>query len=958
MTPPRKLLLATLAALACAPATHTDAGPPNIDPGAQGRPPVVITSSDTAVALSPAEILSGRTAQPDAALAAGWMPLEETGVLAFLKAHPDDDGRGVIIGILDSGIDAGVDGLGTTTTGRPKLLDLRDFSEEGRVPLAPLSPAGDTITVAGHRLRGMTALQAEGLTGPWFGGVLLERPLGPPPASDVNGNGTDSDTLPIVVARGADGWVLLADTDGDGSLRGERPIRDYLAAHETFGWHSGAKPSPLTVAANFSETGGAPVLDLFFDTIGHGTHVAGIAAGHDIYGQRGLDGVAPGAYLLGLKIANDALGGISTSFSMVRAMKYAIAFARARKLPLVLNMSFGVGNEAEGRAVIDRAVDSVLAANPDIVFTISAGNDGPGLSTVGFPGSASRALSIGATVPSAYLPVTAAGARRPDQLEYFSSRGGELAKPDLVTPGVAYSTVPRWAVGDEQMSGTSMASPHAAGLAALLVSGLAAADRPIVAQRIGQALMATAQPLADQSALDQGAGLPDVGQAWEWLQAGRTLPAIAVSAGGGAGITAAFHRNGLAAGDTVQLFRLSRTDSAAPVTLHLRSSAAWLGAPDSIVVGAGTVAVPLRYRPQLLREPGLHEGIVTAWSADTLAGPAARMINTVIVPVAADSWHVSAVDVPAGGQRRFFFRADSGRAFAVTLAAAGPTERGSAYLHEPDGMPFPGVGDVPAGSGATAAVLQPDADEVVPGVWEADLLAPPDHPLTADVTIEQSPLRLTTTRRADGIHAGVSNLTGHPLTGAAAMALAGATRTVVVVGQGSETQSIPFRAPDWAGQVEVDLSMDPAQWERFTDLGVTLFDSTGRQVEQSPLNYASGRLDATLPDRHGDLPLVLQLAPAFADSAAAGRWTARVTLRLIGTGTPLASAAAPAGPVSLRLAAAGSPDAARELVFHLPAEPRALGDGFVPLVALLVQTGGRVWLRVAAAPPPAPVLMR
>ena len=65
-----------------------------------------------------------------------------------------------------------------------------------------------------------------------------------------------------------------------------------------------------------------------FDVFGHGTHVAGIAAGHDIYGVSGFDGVAPGAQLLGLKIANGANGGITTTGSMVRAMDYAIRFAR------------------------------------------------------------------------------------------------------------------------------------------------------------------------------------------------------------------------------------------------------------------------------------------------------------------------------------------------------------------------------------------------------------------------------------------------------------------------------------------------------------------------------------------------------------------------------------------------------------------------------------------------------
>ncbi|HEX6433526.1 MAG TPA: S8 family serine peptidase, partial [Gemmatimonadales bacterium] len=543
--------------LACAPKPAAEAPlpKPNIDPGRVSPPPEVPPpGKDTQSAIED-------TLQPmvpaEAAYSHGWMPLASTGVEKFLARHPTFDGRGVLIGILDTGIDPGVPGLLKTSTDAPKIMDLRDFSDEGAVRLERIVPQGDTVVIAGRPLRGFGRVAALSTAGPYYGGVIREIPLGELPASDLNGNGSDSDTLAIVVTRATDGWVMLADTDGNGSLMGERPVHDYLVARETFGWAARGRAPRLNIAANFSAERGEPRLTLVFDISSHGTHVAGIAAGHDLYGVTGFNGVAPGAQLLGLKIANSAQGSVTTTGSMLRAMDYAIRFAAARRLPLVLNLSFGVGNEVEGTARIDAIIDSVLAQHPEIGFTIAAGNDGPGLSTVGFPGSARRSISIGATLPSSFLPADPTSGSRDDQLAYFSSRGGELAKPDLVTPGVAYSTVPRWSTGKEIEQGTSMASPHAAGLVALLVSGLVQDKRAINASAIRQALMVTARPLPAASFIDEGTGIPEIEQAYQWLRTDRSLPDIQVRASNGSQwIAAGFHERRPAESSWIQRFEL------------------------------------------------------------------------------------------------------------------------------------------------------------------------------------------------------------------------------------------------------------------------------------------------------------------------------------------------------------------------------------------------------------------
>src|SRR5216117_2545306 len=488
---------------ACA---STKAVGPKVAPATKSAPPPLPTTVAADGSRTP-------VVDPAVAYMLGLMPVKNTGVDVFQAIHPTYDGRGVLIAILDSGIDPNVPGLITTSTGAPKVIELRDFSGEGRIPLTAFPAPTEREMKGAARIGRLTTATT------WYRGVFRELPLGRPPAGDVNGNGRNTDEFPVVVVKASDGWVAFLDTNLDGSFEDEMPLHDYRQGREMIAL--GTKP--LTIVANFSETAAdsTPVLDLFFDTSGHGTHVAGIAAGYNLFDVAGFNGVAPGAQIMGLKIANNARGGVTVHGSMMRAIDYAARYAAQRNLPLVLNMSFGVGNEHEGRAVIDSIVDAFLLAHPEAVFTISAGNDGPGWSTLGFPGSADFAISVGATYPGVFAAAPQPGvpAAR-DVLGWFSSRGGELAKPDIVTPGVAFSSVPRWDTGNEIKGGTSMSSPHAAGLAACLVSALAQEGRRATATDIAQALRMSARPFNGARFIDDGAGMPALEAAYQWLEGG------------------------------------------------------------------------------------------------------------------------------------------------------------------------------------------------------------------------------------------------------------------------------------------------------------------------------------------------------------------------------------------------------------------------------------------------------
>ena len=924
------LVMPAMVLAGCGRATEPAVVRPNVDPV-----PHPVDS-----AAPPPGVTPERIAPPDAAYAAGWMPLAPTGVDRFRRVHPEWDGRGVLIAILDSGLDPTIPGLATTTTGKRKVVDLRDFSGEGRVRLQPARPNGDTVRVGSGALAGFSRVRAFSAAGPWYAGTIAERPLGKLPASDLDGDGADTDSLVVVVTRGTDGWLLFADTDGNGSLVGERPVRDYGAGGETFCWHQPRRECPVGIGVDLREESGVPVLDLIFDSSGHGSHVAGIAAGHDIYGVAGFDGVAPGAELLGLKIANNANGGISTTGSILAALEYAIAAARQRRTPLVVNLSFGVGNEREGQAAIDRMIDAVLAANPDVVMTISAGNDGPGLSTLGFPGSAERAISVGATFPVVFVTGAGASGSRPDPVAFFSSRGGEMAKPDLVTPGVAYSTVPAWARGEERNAGTSMASPHAAGLAALLVSALAQQGKPISAVQVRHALMVTALPVTGDGWIEGGAGVPEVNLAWAWLAEGRQPPPIRVGTVGSADRTSAALRVLSPEGAPADVQFELRRPPGPPIRVSFRSSAAWLVAPAPVSFADTLSRVSLEVRADRLPGAGAHSGVVTAWTTDTLLGPVARMAVTAVVPLPARDTMLPMVRLPAGGLGRWFFVADSARPFEVVIRAERQFETALTSLHEPGGMPWREDNGLPAGAGEEAAIYQVDGSDVRAGLWEVDAIAPPGQPVGAGVHLARSPFRIGGKVVAGTLEATYENLDDSTRSLDPGAALLGADRRGRISRTGGDDVLLPVPVPAWATRVVIDVEMPPGQWERFTDFGMTLLRADGRQYVHQPLNYRIGRLAVEAEDsmRLGPEAATLALLPGLATGMDRQPWTASISIRFYAA-EPSFLEPVQGGEASVGRGRTGS---AR---FIVPAAPWPLEPGFAPLGVVWAETGSAIWTR-------------
>ncbi|GAB2841314.1 S8 family serine peptidase [Lentzea nigeriaca] len=320
------------------------------------------------------------------------------------------------------------------------------------------------------------------------------------------------DRMPLIVdgqarlgARSANDWAALKAQAGSGDkiwLDGIRqPSLDRSvaqigapAAHQRGITGKGVKVAIVDtgVDENHPDLKGQQIAEKNFttdpdntDKVGHGTHVGSTVA--SVGAKYG--GVAPGAQLIDAKVCVE--NGCQESW-ILDGMRWA-----AEQGAQVVNMSLGGGDTPEIDP-LEQAVNE-LTAKYGTLFVIAAGNSGsPG--SVSSPSTAEAALSVGAV-------------DRDDSLAPFSSRGPRAGdsglKPEVTAPGVGIVAAKAGTTDHLAASGTSMATPHVAGAAALLKQ-----QHPEwTPAQLKSALATTAKPTPGVSAFDQGAGRIDVAKA-------------------------------------------------------------------------------------------------------------------------------------------------------------------------------------------------------------------------------------------------------------------------------------------------------------------------------------------------------------------------------------------------------------------------------------------------------------
>ncbi|KAL7459659.1 hypothetical protein ACHAWC_011570 [Mediolabrus comicus] len=472
-------------------------------------------------------------------------------------------------------------------------------------------------------------------------------------------------------------WKAVIDLESNGNLTNSIPMAPFRYNRQVGELGFGSHVSFCIQVYDEGKT-----LSIVTDAGSHGTHVAGIASSY--FGpsssssssgeekddeekkkvdnnKHDLNGVAPGAQILALKIGDGRLGSSETGTGLIRGLITAKKYGCD-----LVNLSYG---EPSWQPDVGRVSEVFAKAFNDWGMTVftSAGNDGPALSSLGSPGSLTSVITVGAWVSPqmmieqySTLPPEDDDAPLEGASYYFSSRGptpdGYL--PDVCGPGGAVAPVPRASLqGKAQYHGTSMSSPNVCGVAACVLS--AVKQNGVIAcgpNELKRALKNTA--IASGFVVEpfsQGSGLVSALDCADYIikNHGKEGQSIAIDVS----FPARNNARGLYIRDEVELdspqsFSVlvkpqfshanmrtsSELDELLSLELHLllKSSEAWVTCPESMTLMSAKErngqTFSVRLNTQDLK-PGVHYASVDALDAsDEARGPIFSVPITVIVP--------------------------------------------------------------------------------------------------------------------------------------------------------------------------------------------------------------------------------------------------------------------------------------------------------------------------------------
>ena len=614
-------------------------------------------------------------------------------------------GVGQLVAVIDSGIDAGHPDLLKTKEGYPKVIDFIDLTSEGRVELTAVRPLDNYIEFDKKRI---DLIRIPNLALDYRVGYLKSDIF---PRAFSEGLKVDKYMVLVTASRYYDQYdTVYIDTKGNGDFNQVIGLKRFSEGYQTSSIAGEGDRQLNLLVTEVDKTG--RFVRLGFDGLGHGTHVAGIVAAN---GK--IEGVASGAQLLAIKVMDRS--GMSNLSRVKAALR--MAADRGAHVAVVSMGQYGMSRE-EQKSLANLA--ETLWDEKGMLIVMAAGNNGPGVNTVAESAAIPRILSVGAYASPEMWHYDYGWDIAKPTLWYFSSSGpgsDGSAVPLMVAPGNAVSTYPMWHDWSYRLDeGSSVAAPHVAGAAALLLQAVSNKLYHNDSRPVWMSLMAGAKPLDDYEPYEQGFGALNLMRSWSEIKQQRQAPLsyqvsqFSPEYGMGQGLYA----RGLQPGELG--FSIKNT-SDKNAHLSIGGLASWIQPEQySLQVPAGSERrINITYGD--FEEPGIYSAFLVADQSRT-PGWDAVALQTIIIPFRLagmdNNRFFTQDELPAGQIKRYFFEVPEGAAnFNLVLNVADGKGRARMHIVSPTGdheiSDYAGAGDLQRVDNVIKSYYNP-----IPGIWE------------------------------------------------------------------------------------------------------------------------------------------------------------------------------------------------------------------------------------------------
>jgi len=811
-------------------------------------------------------------------------PSFETGAVEFVEDNPKADGRGVTIGILDSGVDLGHPALQKTTTGERKIVDwvtatdpILDSDRTWRPMVSSVS--GPTF---GYNGRTWTAP-----AGSYQVSTFLESyTVGGDAAGDANRDGDTTDSWGMLYDAAA--GTVRVDLNNNQDFTDDTPMKPYKDGFQV-GYFGTDDPKtdvverqPFVVEIRkdvpMDPYGGdwvgktADFVNVGVIESEHGTHVAGITAANGLFGGK-MSGAAPGAKIVSSRACT--WSGGCTNVALTEGM---IDLVTERGVDIV-NMSIGGlpalndGNNARAE-LYTRLIDTY-----GVQLVISAGHSGPGANTIGDPALADKVISVGASVSrDTWAANYGSVVEKKYAMMPFSSRGPREDggfTPTLTAPGAAINTIQTWMPGAPvaeagydlpagygMLQGTSMASPQAAGASALLLSAAKQKRIDLTPAKLRTALTSTAGHISGVQAYEEGSGLIDVVEAWDAIRDGATAHQYTVKApvdtaidqflktpGQGTGLYD--REGGLKAGQKktydITITRTSGPDRALRHELDLENNAG----RTFRVVGDDDVVLPLN-KPVTVKvqaapgSAGIKSAILEVDDPRT-EGVDQQILTTVVVSAPLKYTYSASGTAQRNSTTSYFVTVPEGaKTLEIAMSGLKATSQTRFIAIHPYGVPADPTSTVNCypNYNNPANTCRPDVRSYAdpqPGVWEIEVESRRtspllDNPYKLDVAVLAAnfdPETVTVPEAKIGTPATATWKVTNELAGLEGKLVGGplgSSRTERPAIRTGETHETTVEVP--AGAASLDVAIGNVS-DTAADLDLAVYDEKGTRVAQS-----------------------------------------------------------------------------------------------------------------------------